>query len=44
MDTEVLLEVESVLSHPEGVPHVRLHKLHPLYTLLTREPGEQHLV
>ena len=44
MDTEVLLEVESVLSHPEGVPHVGLHKLHPLYTLLTREPGEQQLV
>ena len=39
MDTEVLLEVESVLGHPERVPHVGLDKLHPLDTLVTCEPG-----
>merc|ERR1712110_1356555 len=37
MDTEVLLEVESVLGHPERVPHVGLDKLHPLDTLVTCE-------
>merc|ERR1711894_776888 len=37
MDTEVLLEVESVFGHPERVPHVGLDKLHPLDTLVTSE-------
>ena len=39
MDTEVLLKIESVLGHPEWVPHVGLDKLHPLDTLVTCEPG-----
>ena len=39
MDTEVLLEVESVLGYPERVPHIGLDKLHPLDTLVTCEPG-----
>ena len=38
MDTEVLLKVESILGHPEGIPHISLHKLHPLDTLVTSEP------
>ena len=41
MDTEVLLKVESVLGHPEWVPHVGLDKLHPLDTLVTSEPGHR---
>ena len=33
----VLLEVESVLGHPQRVGHVGLHPLHPLHALLAGE-------
>ena len=40
VDAKVLLEVESVLGHPERVPHVGLHELHAFHALVTCEPEE----
>ena len=40
-DTEVLLEVDSVLRDPEGVSHVGAHQLHALETLGAREPDTE---